>query len=59
MTSLAESSYSHDNEIAAQIRAEASSIAVKVILKKYGFEEVGVCDVSDIVIRSILIILFT
>ncbi|XP_012278526.1 kinetochore-associated protein 1 [Orussus abietinus] len=41
MSSLAERSYSFDHELVIQIRAESTYVSTKLILKKYGYERIG------------------
>ena len=49
MISLAEQSYAYDHVLVSKIRTESNSIPVKLILKKYGFELVGINNVSNLV----------
>ena len=43
---LAEASYVFDHPLVSEIRTESNGVAVKLILKKYGYAHVGLCTVS-------------
>lgn len=46
MTTLAEENGNLDYALASQIRIEYNSVPIKLILKKYGYERIGINDVS-------------
>ncbi|XP_034939005.1 kinetochore-associated protein 1 [Chelonus insularis] len=43
LISLVEQSYEYNSPLVAQVRLESTFVAVKLILKKYGFAQIGLC----------------
>lgn len=46
MVILAEASTNIDHVLASQIRMECNCVPIKIILKKYGYERIGINNVS-------------
>lgn len=52
MQELVENSISVKHSLVAEIITERNSVATKLILKRYGFQHVGVTDVSKILLYT-------
>lgn len=48
IVSLIETSYDFDHILTSQIRIEHNFVPIKLILKKYGYERIGINNVSKL-----------